>query len=394
LPISKGLGSSPDRVDKKRVTILVVEDDLNLLDGLHDLLETYEEGKYVLDVLTAVNGIEALSVLETRIPDLIISDIMMPKMDGYNLLQAVRSRPEWLQIRFIFLTAIGNPPDKHKAYIMGVDEYITKPYESDRLLETVEAQLDRQFLMQKMLNQDFNALKNAILNLVTPTFQQPLSFVSQSIELMRQNETVDNFQDALQNVQKGSAWLKQLIEDFMTLAEFKTGEANDAFTYHAHILPNVAVLLAEFTQLHASELKKQGVLLKFQASDTQHSPILGDVSQLSGCLRRLIEVGLHYSSQTNEHHTVTLFSQQVEHALHIDLGFHGNIATEAAQTIKQLLIPQASNAILFRTFDFATDLAIVQGHIALHRGIVSLHLISSSRFLFRLELPIAPDMSI
>ncbi|MCK5052811.1 MAG: response regulator, partial [Anaerolineales bacterium] len=80
--------------------ILVVEDDLALLEGVRELLELTD-----YSVLTAANGREALDVLETQCPDLIVSDIMMPEMDGYQFHEKVSEQPELSAIPFIFLSA-------------------------------------------------------------------------------------------------------------------------------------------------------------------------------------------------------------------------------------------------------------------------------------------------
>jgi CheY-like chemotaxis protein len=87
-------------------TILIVEDNPVLREGLQELLEL--EG---LAVITAANGREALEKMVALLPDLILSDIAMPEMDGITLFRAVRERPEWISIPFIFLTARGERED-------------------------------------------------------------------------------------------------------------------------------------------------------------------------------------------------------------------------------------------------------------------------------------------
>jgi len=81
-------------------TILLVEDSEVLRRGLKSLLEQEEYA-----VVTGGNGVEALEQLKSVTPDLILADILMPEMDGYALFEAIRSRPEWISIPFIFLTA-------------------------------------------------------------------------------------------------------------------------------------------------------------------------------------------------------------------------------------------------------------------------------------------------
>ncbi|MFL7790841.1 MAG: response regulator, partial [Anaerolineae bacterium] len=78
--------------------ILVVEDHGPLLAAIQHVLELED-----YSVMAATNGLEALEIMEKVRPDMIIADIMMPRMDGYELYEAVRARPEWVPIPFIFL---------------------------------------------------------------------------------------------------------------------------------------------------------------------------------------------------------------------------------------------------------------------------------------------------
>jgi len=94
-------------------------------------------------VLTASNGEAALTLLETDLPDLILSDISMPVMDGYKLFEAVRQHPNGTAIPFIFLTARGTREDTFYGRSLGADDYITKPVTTKELLSAVKARLER-----------------------------------------------------------------------------------------------------------------------------------------------------------------------------------------------------------------------------------------------------------
>lgn len=119
--------------------ILCVEDERMLL---QDLKEELEDASY--QVITAENGHAALDLLLTEKPDLIICDMMMPKMDGPALLEHLRSnRPNFNDVPFIFLTAKATRDDVVKGKRLGVDDYLTKPVDYDLLLATVEASLDQ-----------------------------------------------------------------------------------------------------------------------------------------------------------------------------------------------------------------------------------------------------------
>ena len=121
-------------------TILIVEDDRNM----RLLTAARLEGLYT--VATACDGVEALEVLHKGGIDMIIADIMMPRMDGFELLQNVRA--EGYTMPFLFLTAKETLGDKERGFSLGTDDYMTKPFSSDELLWRVAALLRRANIAQ------------------------------------------------------------------------------------------------------------------------------------------------------------------------------------------------------------------------------------------------------
>ncbi len=94
-------------------------------------------------VITATNGTEALTILQTQPINLILADITMPGMNGYQLYKSVSQNPKWAFIPFIFLTAHTRADDIRYAKSLGVDDYLTKPVHPDDLLATVHGKLKR-----------------------------------------------------------------------------------------------------------------------------------------------------------------------------------------------------------------------------------------------------------
>ena len=118
--------------------ILVVDDDRNLRKIIQTNLELagYE--------VTAVpNGADAMRALETMQPDLVVLDVMMPAMDGYEVARRIRARPSITHIPIIMLTAKGEIDDKLAGFEAGVDDYITKPFGPQELLARVRAKIAR-----------------------------------------------------------------------------------------------------------------------------------------------------------------------------------------------------------------------------------------------------------
>ena len=114
--------------------ILVVDDEPNIVLSLEFLLK--KEG---FRVRTATNGEEALKALRESKPDLVLLDVMMPKMDGYDVCQTMRADPELSAVHIIMLTARGRDVERDKGMAIGADDYVTKPFSTSDLVERVKS---------------------------------------------------------------------------------------------------------------------------------------------------------------------------------------------------------------------------------------------------------------
>lgn len=147
---------------EKKTTILIVDDDLQLLQlvALNLEMEGYA-------VLLASDGLQALSQVETHAPDLVLLDVMMPRMSGFAVCHRVR---EFSTVPIIIITAQGRSQDKVRGLDLGADDYLTKPLNMDELLARVRAALRR-----AQVTEDERALRTAMtLGDLTIDFGQQL----------------------------------------------------------------------------------------------------------------------------------------------------------------------------------------------------------------------------
>jgi len=114
--------------------ILIVDDEPNIVLSLEYLMK--KEG---YQVRTASNGEEALHALQESKPDLVLLDVMMPRMDGYEVCQVVRSDPKLSSVRIIMLTAKGREIEREKGLALGADDYVTKPFATRDLVDKVKS---------------------------------------------------------------------------------------------------------------------------------------------------------------------------------------------------------------------------------------------------------------
>lgn len=114
--------------------ILVVDDEENIVN-----IVKFNLSKAGYDVTAAHDGMDALEKVKLEKPDLIVCDVMMPKLDGFGVLKEIKSNPETENIPFIMLTAKGMPKDVLDGWKSGVHNYLVKPFKAQELLSTVKA---------------------------------------------------------------------------------------------------------------------------------------------------------------------------------------------------------------------------------------------------------------
>ncbi len=369
--------------------ILVVEDDYYLLDGLRELLELYE-GPYQLEVETAMNGLEALDVIRHKQPDLIISDIMMPKLDGYGLLQEVRQNPDWTHIPVIFLTAKGDPKDIHRGLRSGVEEYIPKPYDGDELMDLVTTQLNRHFQRLDATAEDFEMLKQSILNLLQTDFRTPLASVSTysstlSSELERA-KTASDLKRSLAGIQEGSLRISELVEDFITLAEVKTGEAHHALTLRGTPMSNIGLLLHQAAQTEEVRVKA-GSLTIIEEANSPLPPVWIDYERLQIAFVRLLSVTVDLCNY-GEGTTIWLTAVADDEQVYLRVRHDSQALKEDLVTLIENLFTADDEKIVEKT-SFGAALCLVNGVVKVHHGRVQLTTTNQPNDTFTITLPIS-----
>ena len=160
-------------------TILIADDEAEIRDILHLYLE--QAGFHVVE---AADGFETLSLLEKEAPDLLLLDIMMPKLDGYRVLKTLRENSN---IPVIILSAKGDDSDKILGLDMGADDYITKPFNSREVVARIKAVLRRAGAQEKQEGRsrvEYDGLTIDMEEYQVVAFGQKMTFTAKEMELL------------------------------------------------------------------------------------------------------------------------------------------------------------------------------------------------------------------
>ena len=241
-------------MENDKRTILVIDDDPSILLGLSATIR-----RHGYQVVTATNGTEGLEKAREVVPDLILSDVMMPPPDGFEMRRRLSTDPVLGSIPFIFLTARSGVEDRVSGIREGADDYIVKPFVTEELMARIEAVFRRvhheqergREEMKRIAVQDMEKLRNEILQNYHHELRTPLANIIMPLELAAGNKFSDPeeqgrfLRGALSNVDR----LESLISDLILLSNLDHGNLNtirQQIDIDNHILPRVRKRLERY----------------------------------------------------------------------------------------------------------------------------------------------------
>ena len=194
--------------------ILVIEDDVSL----REFMIKYFLEKEGYQVITAENGEIGLDKAKQELPDLIICDIMMPKMNGYEVIQALHEHTPTASIPFIFLTAMSDRANIRDGMNLGADDFLTKPFVSQELITAVSKRLEKKASTETRANEKLKTLRDKITSVLPHEFRTPLSTIlSASNILLDECDTIekDELREMLGYINTSAKRLNRLIENYL-----------------------------------------------------------------------------------------------------------------------------------------------------------------------------------
>lgn len=311
--------------------ILLVEDNERLRTNLLFMLN--REG---FDAKGAINGTEALGIIQQETPDLIISDIMMPDMDGYSLVKNLRQLPETISVPVIFLTAKSSHEDLRAGMQYGVDDYLTKPVDINDLLTTIRVRLERSENEKKKLLTNLRQLQLHLASILPHELRTPISgIIGASSFLQSDFDTLshDDIMELHACIETSAKRLARLAENFLQYIQ-------------------LLLLMEEREQFTEAHSHTSDTLRKTQAYQLTDLPeLIQEVASLCGTQRnRASDIRLSVSDamiHCNKIHFEKVLYEIIDNALQFS----------AAATPVEIQSEQTSDTYILRITDYGRGMS-------------------------------------
>ncbi|MBN8549286.1 MAG: response regulator [Deltaproteobacteria bacterium] len=287
-----------EQIVSENGSVLVVDDNPLIVNVLKSLL-----GSAGYQVFTSTNGEEALDCLGQKSVDVIICDVMMPRMDGYELHHKVRDKSELSHIPFLFLTALSDNLEVHRGKEIGADDYLVKPFDPHALLAVVRGKVARSRNLKTLSEEKYDSYRKKVIHTLSHEFRTPLVAINTGTELLLEQQGRLDGQKMLgllEAIRRGGQRLERLVNDFMLMQQIEAGIAAKLFATRA--CPRaVAEMLTQFVEGKSAGLAEEGFSIEFnnlcrEAEVMVYEPHIHDI------LSRLVSNAVKFSATSPTHH--------------------------------------------------------------------------------------------
>lgn len=220
--------------DPKQVKILIVEDTRESLDLL-----TYFLKPSGYQLISVIDGVEALEYINKELPDLILLDVMLPRLNGFQVCERLKKDKRTFHIPIIMITALKDLKDKIRALEAGADDFVTKPFDSVELVARVKSLLKSKFYYDKLKQQNIelerqksaleeeDRLKEQLTELIAHDMRSPLNQISislQMIEMMNKSGQAIDSDKYTRRIEMGKHQLLRMILSLLDISRLERGK--------------------------------------------------------------------------------------------------------------------------------------------------------------------------
>lgn len=346
--------------------ILIVDDHPTNLAILQEILSD----DYLL--AAATSGEEALALAPDFQPALILLDIMMPGIDGYEMCRRIRAFPALRHTKIIMVSAKGMLSERLQGYAAGADDYITKPFDAEELLAKV-----RVYLRLKSA-EEMDQLKSDLLTLLQHEIRTPLNGIVTPVQMLMADEDLEKAErtEFLEMVYQSSMRLCALLDKVMTLNALKTGTWDfqpTAADLCLVVHQTIDAVMAQATTRHVQIVQ--------QLPDS--APAMLDCPQIQGVVKTLLENAIRFSPL---HERVVVRVQCDDEHVFLTVTDHGpGIAPEV---LLQVFEAFAHGDMAHHTAGLGLNLAIARHIIQAHGGTIRVESVEGVGTTVTVQLPL------
>ncbi len=275
--------------NEKESFILIVDDNPKNLQVLGNILR---EKKHKTAI--AKSGVQALKFVEKKLPDLILLDIMMPEMDGFETCQNLKSRNDTKNIPVIFISALTDTSEKLKGFQAGGVDYITKPFQQEEVFARVDAHLKLKHSQEDLRNA--NGTKDKLFSIIGHDLRAPLGTLIQALEMMVDNpEILDEKerQEIMNDLMKSTKRAYNLLENLLYWARSQRGEIG-----YSPLNMEINTIIDDNIRLLSGIAKDKAVNLYSEIKEQVQ--VYCDADMITTVVRNLISNALKFTSESGE----------------------------------------------------------------------------------------------
>jgi two-component system, sensor histidine kinase and response regulator len=265
------------------IKILAIEDDAMILENILEIfaLEHYE-------VRGATDGKAGLRLAMEFVPDLIVCDVAMPEISGYDVLAELRTKPDMMTIPFIFLTAKTSRIDIRRGMNLGADDYLTKPFTAPELLAAVHLRLEKRIAIAAVYDRQLSNLRQSIVYSLPHEFRTPLFGILGFATLLMDESafaTPDEIHSMAHRIYLSAARLHKLAEHYLLYAQIelmrndveRRASLNEVFTVQSAGTIEIAALQVAQEVQRSADLVLETVEATLRISDESLGKIVQEI---------------------------------------------------------------------------------------------------------------------
>lgn len=275
--------------------ILVIEDETTIRANICSVLR-FED----FEVIEAPNGEIGIQQATKEHPNLIICDIMMPGVDGYGVLDALRNTNGLGNIPFIFLTAKSDKSDLRKGMVLGADDYLTKPFTSQELLEAVRSRIKRQTQIADSYEASLENAKKVLTQMVAHELRTPLvpiAMVKDVVTRHTDSLSAQQLQELMETLGSGTQRLMHVVDQIVLYTQLESGSLSAPSVAKDGMVFSAKQIVEEALKVAVQRAKRNKALANDLEAHIEDMNLKCDRWSLQHAIAELVLNAIHFSRQ-------------------------------------------------------------------------------------------------